>query len=74
MEKVDADPEWYPGKAEPNARGPKSVIAPRSQNVVAQSAMSMRRRGEEPTYPAMVAATPVALLNPATGKPVEEKP
>ena len=73
FEKVDADPEWYPGKAEPNARGPKSAIAPRSQNVVAQSAMSMKRRGEEPTYPALVAANPVALLNPATGKPVGKK-
>ena len=73
LEKVDADPEWYPGKAEPSARGPKSAIAPRSQNVVAQSAMSMKRRGEEPTYPALVAANPVALLNPATGKPVGKK-
>ena len=73
VEKIDADPEWYPGKAEVNARGPKSVITARNQNVAAQSAMSMKARKIEPTYPALVAANPVALLNPNTGKPVDKK-
>ena len=70
---MDADPDWYPGKAVLHARGPKSVITARNQNVVAQSAMSMKARGEEPTYPALVPTNLVALLNPETGKPVSKK-
>eukprot|EP00959_Pyramimonas_sp_CCMP1952_P189908 3973062-Pyramimonas_sp.AAC.1 len=34
------------------------AIAPRSQNAAAQIVMSMKRRGEGPTYPALVAASP----------------
>ena len=73
LEKVDEDPEWYLGKAQVKQRGPKPVATPRNQNVVAQSAMSMKARGEEPTYAALVATNPVALLNPDTGFPVGKK-
>ena len=74
FKRTDGDPDWYPGKKEgATPPGPKSVITPQNQQVVARSAMAMKARGEEPTYPALIAANPRALLNPQTGNPVGKK-
>ena len=73
FKKVDADPDWYPGKKVQTKFGPASVISVQNQKVVARSAMAMKKRGEEPTFAAVVAANPNALLNPNTGKPVNKK-
>ena len=35
--------------------------------------MAMKARGEEPTYPALIASNPQALLNPQTCKHVGKK-
>jgi len=71
--RIDGDVEWFPGKSTQEVFGPASVITPQNQATVARSAMAMKDRGEEPTYSDIVAANPVALLNPATGKPVGKK-
>ena len=62
--KMDADPDWFPGKSCQQSFGPPSVITPTNQSVVARSAMAMSSKGKEPTYPALVANNPQALLNP----------
>ena len=72
-EKVDAVPDWYPGKKLGTKPGPASVISLQNQKVVARSAMAMKARGEEPTYAALIATNPNALLNPNTGKPIDKK-
>ena len=36
--KLDADPEWFPGKSLQEQFGPSSVITPRNQVIVARSA------------------------------------
>ena len=71
--KVDVDPAWFPGKSSQERFGPLPVINGTKRKLVARSAMAMAQRGEEPTYPALVAANPKALLNPATGEPVDKK-
>ena len=71
--KVDADPQWFPGKSLQEQFGPPSVITPRNQAIVARSAMAMKARGEEPTYSALVANNPEQLLNPQTGQAVGKK-
>jgi len=73
LEKVDADPERYPGKCLREKFGPSSVITPTNQAIVARSAMAMKERGEEPTYASIVANNPQALLNPETGEVVSKK-
>ena len=73
FEKVDADPEWLPGKSSQEQFGPASVITPRNQAIVARSAMAMKERGEEPTYPSIVANNRNALTNPVTGEVVGKK-
>lgn len=71
--KLDADPDWFPGKSDRTTFGPASVITPTNQAIVAKSAMAMAARGEEPTYPSLVAKNKVALLNPETKQPVGKK-
>ena len=73
FKKIDADLEWYPGKNAGSKPGPKSVISVQNQKTVARIAMAMKERGEEPTYPTLIASNPQALLNPHTGKPVGKK-
>ena len=71
--KLDADPEWFPGKTDRTSYGPASVITPTNQAIVARSAMAMAARGQEPTYPELIANNPAALLNPDTNEPVGKK-
>ena len=70
--KVDADPDWYPGKSMQEKHGPSSVINATNQAIVARSAMAMKNRGEEVTYATLVAATPKALANEDTEEPVDK--
>ena len=74
LEKVDADPDWYPGKAELHARGPKSVITARNQNVVAQSAMSMKARGEEPVFVFLTTGQSPGHTHTHLRKPIRKGP
>ena len=69
FKRVDADAEWFPGKSDQEQYGPAPKFNGTNRAIAAKSAMAMRERGEEPTYSAMVAANPNALLNPDTGEP-----
>ena len=72
-EKVDADPEWFPGKIYREKSGPERVLTGPQVSAIARSAQSMKARGLEPTYPMVVAACPSGTLNHQTGKVVDKK-
>ena len=71
--KVDKDPSWFPGKSSQEQYGPAPALSGQAKNAIAQAAMAMKRRKIEPTFPRIVAACPSAIINPATGKPVDKK-
>ena len=72
---LEKDPDWYPGKqtCEAKKRGPKKNFTPQKQQAVANAAMAMKRRGEEPTAPDVKRHCPDATHNPTTGKPITDK-
>ena len=67
--KIDADAEWFPGKSNQEQFGPKPLLNGTNRAIVARSAMAMAERGEEPTYAALIAANPAALMNPEKEEP-----
>ena len=71
--KMDSDPLWFPGKSSRERRGPSPVLTGVKRTSIARSAMSMKRKGVEPTYTNIVAACPQASLNEETGRPVAKK-
>ena len=71
--KVDADPDWFPGKTTQQKFGPNPVMSAQSKQAVARCAMALKRRGVEPTYTRVVALCPKATLNPQTNRPVAKK-
>ena len=71
--KVDKDPDWFPGKSVQEQFGPAPALSRQAKNAIAQAAMAMKRRKIEPTFPRIVAACPAAIINHATGKPVDKK-
>ncbi|CAK0801209.1 unnamed protein product [Prorocentrum cordatum] len=74
FERVDADPEWHPGKlAEGGLRGRKRALRGPKQTAIVAAAKRLKKQGEEPTYAAIAAACPTAALNPDTGQPVDKK-
>ena len=73
FQKVDTDPDWYPGKSTQQKHGPSPAINATNQSIVARSAMAMKNRGEEVTFPKFVAANPKAPQNPETEVPVVKK-
>ena len=74
-EKFEADPEWYPGKQLEDAEKPgrKKVITKLQEAAIAKSAMSLKRKGVEPTVAAVTAQCPAATLNPETDEPFTAK-
>ena len=72
MPKIDSDDDWYPGKVE-EGRGRKPALNPLAQSVIARSAMSIKRKGGEPTYKRMLGACPDAVKNPSTKKAVGKR-
>ena len=61
FQKVDGDPDWFPGKHSDTPRGPKRVLSGAKKSAVAAAAKRLKRNGEEPTYSAVVAACPRAV-------------
>ena len=55
LERVDADPEWYPGKNYRKRPGPQAVLHGKKRKQVAKSAMNLKKEGSEPTYAAIAA-------------------
>ena len=57
--KIDADPEWFPGKHSGRKRGPKPVLTKAKRRCIASSAMAAKSaRGEEPSVDAAILACP----------------
>ena len=60
FEKVDADDDWFPGKANYDDVGAPSVMTGQQRAALARSAMTMKKEGIEPTYGKVIAACPKA--------------
>ena len=62
FDKVDKDPDWYPGKIGMSGSlgGRPKVLSGTNQHVIARSAMSLKENGIEPTYPLIIAQCPYA--------------
>jgi len=73
FEKMDSDPDWYPGKHNGERRGPKRIITGGKKSAIVAAAKRIKREDGEPTYSAIVAACPQATLNPNTGEAVDPK-
>jgi len=73
VEKIDEDPGWYPGKMSGTKRGPPPVLDGAKRRCLARSAMAAKAKGEEPTCSLIAARCRKAVLNPATGLPVDKK-
>ena len=71
--KVDADPDWFPGKTSGAKRGPARVLKGGKKSAIVQAAKKLKREGTAITYPEIIAAAPSAILNPETGEPVDKK-
>ena len=63
------DNHLYPGKEKPGAqkRGPKNKFSKAKKQVVANSAMALKRVAVAPTVANAIARCPRAATNPATG-------
>ena len=72
FDKIDEDPEWFPGKAEPRSGRPRALSGTK-RSAIAKSAMSMKLRNEEVTYSRLVGTCPKATINPETNRPVDKK-
>jgi hypothetical protein len=71
--KMDSDDAWFPGKTYRARCGPQPALTGTNKSLIARSAMRMKGRGNEPTYARLIAACPLAIVNPDTGKPVDKK-
>ena len=72
--KVDADPDWFPGKHNGAKRGPKPLLTHAKRRCIAQSAMTAKRKhGQEPCIAAVVHACPLSTTNPQTNLPFCDK-
>ena len=70
FDKIDADPEWFPGKHTGTKRGPKPLLTKAKRRCIAASAMAKKAiDGDEPVVDAVILACPAATMNPVTGKP-----
>ena len=73
LERIDGDPEWFPGKSNRSGKGPPKALSKRKQATIARVAMTHKKAGKEPTYSFLMSECPEALENPATGLPVTKK-
>ena len=72
--RIDSDPDWFPGVKAGDPPGPKKAISALNQANIARSAMAQKKEGGlEPTYKMVLAKCPTAVLNPETGRPVGKK-
>ena len=67
--KVDADADWFPGKANYDEVGAERVMTGQQRAAMARCAMTMKTSGIEPTYGKVVAACPKAALDTKTKRP-----
>ena len=72
FKKVDAGPEWYPGKSSGQKRGCERVLRGAKRTAIVAAAKRLKAEGQEPTYAAIAAACPAATRRPATQQPVDK--
>ena len=72
FDKLDSDPDWFPGKHSDAKRGPKRILRGAKRAAIVYAAKRLKSEGNEPTYSAVVAACPNAAQNPKTGEPVHK--
>ena len=73
FKKVDADPDWFPGKHNGEKRGPKPLLTKAKRARIAASGHRQKREGDEPCPAETVAKCPVATRNPLTKRPFCDK-
>ena len=73
LEKVDTDQEWFPGKQYGEQRGRKRVLTGAKALAVERCAKAHKAKGGEVTYGHSCGNCPDAVINPATGKPVDKR-
>ena len=73
--KVDADPDWFPGKqCSGKRRGRPPLLTPAKRRCIARAAMSAKHtQNKEPCVDAVVHACPRATWNPSTQLPFCDK-
>ena len=71
--KVDGDSDWFPGKHTGAKRGPAPQFTPAKRKAVANCAMRIKDRGDEPTAEEVIQRCPVSTTNPQTGKAFDWK-
>jgi len=71
--KMDHDGDWFPGKSDQVKHGPAPALNGTNQAIIARSAMNLKEKGKEVTYPKVVSHNPKACVNPATNRPVDKK-
>ena len=67
IEKVQEDPNWYPGKQYGATAGRKRALAPLARSVIARSAMAYKENDGEPTADVLFSRCPKATVNLETG-------
>ena len=68
--RIDEDPDWFPGKNAAQNGGRKRALSAQQANAIATSAMALKERRVEPTFPLIAGLCPNAVLNPTTGEAV----
>ena len=58
--KIDADPEWFPGKHCGRKRGPQRLLKKKKRACIAESSMRQKAEGHEPSIEVTVARCPGA--------------
>lgn len=72
--KVDADPQWFPGKHNGAKRGPPVLLTAAKRRCIAESAMAAKKnKHQEPCVKAVILACPDATRNPNTKKPFSDR-
>ena len=63
------DPDWFPGKlcGSGSLGGRPPVLSETNKSVIARSAMALKEKHIEPTYPLVIAQCPNATINPVLG-------
>ena len=69
MSKMTEDEDWFPGKVYGSLGGRPPALSETNKSVIAASAMAMKKRGIDPTYPLIVAQCPNASRNPLKHQP-----
>ena len=67
--KMDADSDWFPGKANYTSVGAPGLLSGPKRTALARCAMALKAKGVEPTYGRIIAACPREAAIPRTKQP-----